>query len=296
MPAHRATTPTVPAPGLGSLVAALAGGRRVGSNPRRPAGLRRRRGSADPAASASTPEQQSTVPGSADGAAPSGDGPTRPRAQADDRHARNGGGDGDARRSPLKPGSAARTRRRRVEAELIGLPGGPGPDWWGPCWERGVDGGLAPDRLFDELAAFHPDVRVLHGLGVAGTPSVIDHVVVGTGGVVVAGTETCAGRVRSDGVHLRVRGRDRSPLIDVALWRAEVVRSTLAQRGMRGVPVHGVVHWEHLEGLGDRAIALRGVPLLSAGAAIGMAASGIELSPLAIERIVAALAPATLAA
>lgn len=199
----------------------------------------------------------------------------------------------DVPRAALKPGSAARTRRRIVEAELIGLPGGHGPDWWEPCWERGVDGGMPPNRLFDTLARFHPDVRVLHGLGVAGTTTVIDHVLVGAGGVVVAGTESCPGRVKSDGVHLRVRGRDRSPLIDVALWRAEVVRASLAQRGFRDVPVHGVVHWEHLEGLGDRAIALRGVPLLSAGAAVGMAARGIELSPLAIERIVAALAPAT---
>lgn len=208
----------------------------------------------------------------------------------------DGGRDGDARRASRKPGSAARARRRLVEARLIGLGDGAGPDWWEPCWERGVEGDLAPDRLFDTLAAFRPEVRVLHGLGVAGTSTIIDHVLVGAGGVVVAGTESCAGRVRTDGVHLRVRGRDRSPLIDIALWRAEVVRATLAQRGIRDVPVHGVVHWEHLEGLGDRAISLRGVPLLSAGAAMGLAASGVELSPFAIERIVAALAPAAQAA
>jgi hypothetical protein len=278
-------------------VAALAGGRRADSTAPRPAGLRRRRASVTPEQASSVtdaPEHAANAPERHGGSASAGDGRPGSRGTGDDdRPGQAREGEGGAFRASLKPGSAARSRRRRVEAELIGLPGGVGPDWWGPCWERGVDGGVAPARLFDELAAFHPEVRVLHGLGVAGTPSVIDHVLIGTGGVVVAGTETCAGRVRTDGVHLRVRGRDRSPLIDVALWRAEVVRQSLAQRGMRDVPVHGVVHWEHLEGLGDRAIALRGVPLLSAGAAIGMAATGIDLSPLAIERVVAALEPAT---
>lgn len=294
MSARRASTPTVPAPGLGSLVAALTGGRRGTSNPRRPVRLRRRRGSGSVSAGPG-PEAAPTdaSPGSGRREPSAGSPPGAPRPSGDDDRPH---GKGEQHRSSWKPGSTARTRRRLVEAQLIGLPGGTGPDWWEPCWERGVDGGLAPDRLFDTLAAFHPDVRVLHGLGVAGTGTVIDHVLIGTGGVVVAGTESCTGRVKSDGVHLRVRGRDRSPLIDVALWRAEVVRATLAQRGIREVPVHGVVHWEHLEGLGDRAISLRGVPLLSAGAAVGIAASGIELSPLAIERIVAALAPAAQAA
>ncbi|MEV4422632.1 NERD domain-containing protein [Patulibacter sp. NPDC049589] len=152
-------------------------------------------------------------------------------------------------------------------------------------------GDLPPEPLFDALAALQPGVRVIHGLGVAGTSTVIDHVVVGPGGVVVAGSDSSTGRVKSDGVHLRVRGRDRSPVVDVALWQAEVVRATLDQRGIAGIPVHGVLHWEHLEGLGDRAICLRGVPLLSAGATVGLAAAGDAVSPLAVERIVTALTP-----
>ncbi|MDO9406764.1 NERD domain-containing protein [Patulibacter sp.] len=191
--------------------------------------------------------------------------------------------------------SSVRSRRRDVEAELIGLHVGGTEDrsWWEPCWERGLDDGVPTDRLFDALRAFRPEVRVLHDLRVAGAPAPIDHVLVGPGGVVVADSEACQGRVRTDGVHLRVRGRDRSPMIDVALWQAEVIRSTLRQRGIRDVPVHGVLHWQHLEGLGDRAICLRGVPLLSAGAAMGLAGTGIDLSPLSVERITAALAPAS---
>jgi len=215
---------------------------------------------------------------------PSGpDGPARGRGRS------------ERSKSQQRSGAKGNERRREVEAALIGLDRATGEDssWWAPCWERGLDLELPPDRLFDTLATLHPGVRVLHGLGVGGTAMVIDHVLVGSGGVVVAGTEACAGRVRSDGVHLRVRGKDRSPMIDLALWRAEVIRTTLERRGIRDVPVHGVLHWQQLEGLGDRAICLRGVPLLSAGGAMGLAASGIDVSPHTIERIVAALAPAT---
>ncbi|WP_026911026.1 NERD domain-containing protein [Patulibacter minatonensis] len=174
---------------------------------------------------------------------------------------------------------------------MIGLADGTDPDWWAPTWERGLRPDLPAGELFDALAAFHADLRVLHGLGVGGTGSTIDHVVIGAGGVVVVATDDSVGRVRTDGVHLRVRGRDRSPAVDVALWQAEVVRTSLEQRGIRGVAVRGVLHWEHLEGLGDKAICLRGVPLLSAGATVGLAAAGTTVSPLMVEHIAAALGP-----
>jgi hypothetical protein len=126
---------------------------------------------------------------------------------------------------------------------------------------------------------------VVHGLNVGGTACTIDHVVIGAAGVVVVATDDTVGRVRSDGVHLRVRGKDRSPAVDVALWQAEVVRTSLDQLGIHGVAVHGVLHWEHIDALGDKAICLRGVPLLSAGAAVGLAAAGSAVSPLMVERI-----------
>jgi hypothetical protein len=204
-------------------------------------------------------------------------------------------GDGERRRGRSfgKSGAEARRRRQDVEAELIGLRQEPGaePAWWCSAWERGLDEELPADRLFDVLGAIDPTVRVLHELHVVGTTTVIDHVLVGTGGVVVVATETCPGRVRTDGVHLRVKGRDRSPLVDVALWQAEAVRSALDVRGFRHVPVHGVLHWQHLEGLGDRGISLRGVRLLSAGGTLGLAAKGRAVSPLTVERIAQALAP-----
>jgi hypothetical protein len=205
--------------------------------------------------------------------------------------------DGGPRRGRAftRTGADARRRRRDVEAELIGLRQDPTsePAWWCTSWEQGLDEELPADRLFDDLGRIDPTVRVLHGLHVVGTTTVIDHVLVGTGGVVVADTETCPGRVRTDGVHLRVRGRDRSPLVDVALWQAEAVRAALAVRGFGHVPVHGVLHWQHVEGLGDRGICLRGVPLLSAGGILGLATKGRTVSPLAVERIASALAPAT---
>jgi hypothetical protein len=187
------------------------------------------------------------------------------------------------------PGARRLSRRRAVEAALIGFPAGGTPEWWGPCWERGLDEGLSPAARIDGLTASRPEVRVLHGLGVAGTTVVIDHVLVGPGGVVVADTETCPGRVSSDGVRLRVRGRDRSALIDLALWRAEVVRQALDTRGLGDAPVHGVVHWDHARALGDGAVCLRGVPLLTAGATVGLAAAGCALSPLTVDRVVGVL-------
>lgn len=264
---------------LAGLVAALAGGRRSGSGTRRPvARLRRKplRGTG-----AETRGALTDAVGE-----PTGTGHGPEQEQPGREKGRTGG----------PTSSSARARRREVEAELIGLhrSAGRDPAWWEPCWLKGLDSELSPEHLFDALATLHPEVRVLHRLGVAGSPSVIDHVLVGPGGVVVADTETSTGRVRTDGVHLRVRGRDRSPIVDVALWQAEVIRTTLAQRGLRDIPVHGVLHWHHLDGLGDRPICLRGVPLLSAGAAMGLAVSGIWLSPLSIERATAALMPAVL--
>lgn len=207
-------------------------------------------------------------------------------ADRDGDHARNA-----ATSRVTHPGAARRARRRQVEAELIGLgaPGGELPEWWGPCWERGLDGALPATSLIDELAAPHHGVRTLHAIAVEGTDVMIDHIVLGPGGVVVAGTEGCSGRVRTDGVHLRVRGRDRSAIVDLALWRAEVVRRTLERHGLRDVPVHGVVHWEHVEGLGKRPVCLRGVPLLSAGATVALAAAGRFVSPLTVERAASAL-------
>lgn len=181
-------------------------------------------------------------------------------------------------------------RRRRVEAELIGLHG-PEPDWWSACWRRGLADDPDPDHLFEVVAAPLPDVTVVHGLPVGGTEATVDHVLIGPGGVVVVDSVSCPGRVRSDGVHLRVRGKDRSTLVDVALWRAEVVRATLATHGLDGVPVHGVLHWRDAEGLGPRAICLRGIPLLTAGAATGLAANGLVVSPLVAGRVRTALAP-----
>ena len=299
------------------LVAALVGGRRAG----RVQGMavtRRRRRANDPTADAPRSTTVDT-PGSSGGTTAPQEGPSGSPAGTtsgvDDAAPRTGGlqaatgargaegappvaPDPDAR-GP-RPDKASRgagrvpERRRAVEAGMIGLGDAEAGElpWWGPCWERGLDGGTDPDRLFDELRDFRREVRVLHGLRVAGTASAIDHVLVGPGGVVVADTETCPGKVRTDGVHLRVRGRDRSPMVDVALWQAEVVRATLERRGIRDVPVHGVLHWQHVEGLGTKAVCLRGVPLLSAGATMGLAAVGTEVSPLAVERIAAALEPA----
>jgi hypothetical protein len=268
-PARQAAQPT----GIAGLVALVTGRRRTGPAPRHL--------SAGYAGSVGSQPEDGDRRRAA-GRGPDGRAPGGP--STDD--------DGDAAAPPrrLRPGAPGRDRRRQVEAELIGLRSDVAPDWWQPCWERGLDdGGLAPGPLFDALSRFHPDVRVVHGIAVTGTTAVIEHVLVGPGGVVVAGTEHCPGRVRTDGVHLRVRGRDRSPVIDLALWRAEVVRRTLETHGLGGVPVHGVVHWDHVEALGDRPVCLRGVPLLSAGATVGLAAAGIALSPLTIERIVETL-------
>jgi hypothetical protein len=270
--------------GATALVAALVGGRRAGRNARRDD--RRSRGATTDAAPADEACEDPVAGPGTRASDPVGD-------QADPGGV---GGAGSRTRTAKasRRGSGARERRRLVEAQLIGLHDGGAvdPPWWGPCWERGLDADLPADRVFDALQTFHPDVRVLHDLRVAGTAMAIDHVLIGPGGVVVADTESCEGRVRSDGVHLRVRGRDRSPMIDVALWQAEVVRATLERKGLRDVRVHGVLHWQHLEGLGARAICLRGVPLLSAGATMGLAATGVDVSPLGVERIAAALEPA----
>lgn len=226
------------------------------------------------------------------GASARGDGPTGPSIRAwGFRALGNAEGAGEhgrigAASRVAHPWAARRALRRQVEAELIGLgrDGGGLPEWWGPSWERGVEGTLPAASLIDELAATHHGVRTLHGLALAGNDVVVDHVVLGPGGVVVAGTESCSGRVRSDGVRLRVRGRDRSAIVDLALWRTEVVRQTLQQHGMGSLPVHGVVHWDHVEALGKRPVCLRGVPLLSAGATVALAAAGRAISPLMVER------------
>lgn len=274
--------------GATAFVAALVGGRRARLGARRADRLPRA-GTSGPAGEAAQEDQPSTDPAPVPGVPSAG-----PSAGRGDRD--RGGSAGTSSRTAKAPrrGSGGRERRRLVEAQLIGLHdgGGEDPAWWGACWEQGIDADLPADRVFDALRTFHPGVRVLHDLRVAGTATAIDHVLIGPGGVVVADTERCEGRVRTDGVHLRVRGRDRSPMIDVALWQAEVVRATLERKGLRDVRVHGVLHWQHLEGLGARAICLRGVPLLSAGATMGLAATGVDVSPLAVERIAAALEPA----
>lgn len=189
------------------------------------------------------------------------------------------------------PTGRGTARRRRVEAELIGLRGQE-PSWWPGCWERGLAPDPDPHHLFESVADPLPGVCVLHDLPVEGTETTIDHVVIGPGGVVVVDSVACPGRVRTDGVHLRVRGRDRSTLVDVALWRAEVVRAILRSRGLDLVPVHGVLHWQDADGLGPRGICLRGIPLLTAGAATGLAANGVAVSPLIAERVRATLGPA----
>lgn len=182
--------------------------------------------------------------------------------------------------------------RRAIEAEMIGL-GADAPAWWNACWSRGSDADQDPRELFPLLTRMVADVRIVRDLRLTGTDEVIEHVLVGPGGVVVVDTVWCPGRVKSDGVHLRVRGRDRSPIVDVALWRTEVVRAALMRSGLGSAPVHGVVHWRTSADMGNRAICLRGVPLLSAGAAVALAAHGIALSPHAGERIVTLLTSGT---
>jgi hypothetical protein len=164
-------------------------------------------------------------------------------------------------------------------------PGTSGPSAGG----RGatLHGGAAPTaaRRFSSLVVEHPAVHVLHDLCIPHSPARIDHVLIGPGGVVVANTKDYAGRVRSNGIDLRVRGRNRSAAVDVCLWQAETVRATLDRAGLGLVPVHGVLHWLRAGGLGAQRIDLRGVRLLSARETMDVATGTDVLDPDVAERV-----------
>lgn len=150
-----------------------------------------------------------------------------------------------------------------------------------------ASGGVAPAaaRRFSDLRVEHPAVHVLHDLCIPHSPARIDHVLIGPGGVVVANTKDYAGRVRSDGIDLRVRGRNRSAAVDVCLWQAETVRATLERAGLGLVPVHGVLHWLRPGGLGSQRIDLRGVRLLTARGTMDVATGADFLDPEVAERV-----------
>jgi hypothetical protein len=150
-----------------------------------------------------------------------------------------------------------------------------------------VHGGAAPTaaRRFSALGVEHPAVHVLHDLCIPHSPARIDHVLIGPGGVVVANTKDYAGRVRSNGIDLRVRGRNRSAAVDVCLWQAETVRATLERAGLGLVPVHGVLHWLRPGGLGAQRIDLRGVRLLTARETMDVATGNDLLDPDVAERV-----------
>jgi hypothetical protein len=150
-----------------------------------------------------------------------------------------------------------------------------------------VHGGPAPTaaRRFSDLGVEHPAVHVLHDLCIPHSPARIDHVLIGPGGVVVANTKDYAGRVRSNGIDLRVRGRNRSAAVDVCLWQAETVRATLERAGLGLVPVHGVLHWLRPGGLGAQRIDLRGVRLLTARETMDVATGTDLLEPDVAERV-----------
>jgi hypothetical protein len=150
-----------------------------------------------------------------------------------------------------------------------------------------VHGGPAPTaaKRFGALRVEHPAVHVLHDLCIPKSPARIDHVLVGPGGVVVANTKDYAGRVRSNGIDLRVRGRNRSAAVDVCLWQAETVRALLDRAGLGLVPVHGVLHWLRPGGLGAERIDLRGVRLLTARETMDVATGSDLLDPEVAERV-----------
>lgn len=172
-------------------------------------------------------------------------------------------------------------RRRRAEAAEAGEawdPHEPPPRrllGWGAGDGRSH---VAADR-FRALRDLQPGVEGLHGRRVPGRRSVIDHVFVGSGGVVVAGSRRWPGFVTVERGRLLVAGRDRTRTIDVVVRQVAAVRDALRVEGYAGVPVRGVLHCVETEDvLLDGTLAVGDVRLLDALGTLGLAVDDDLLS------------------
>lgn len=164
--------------------------------------------------------------------------------------------------------------RRRTEAAEADLPWDPHerPPWhvrgWGGAQGR-TD--IAADR-FRALRDLHPTVEALHARRVPGRRSTIDHVFVGSAGVVVAGSRRWTGFVTVQRGRLVVAGRDRTRAVDVVTRQVAAVRDALEAEGYAGVPVRGVVHCVETENvLLDGTLGVGDVHLYDALGTLGLA-------------------------
>jgi hypothetical protein len=131
---------------------------------------------------------------------------------------------------------------------------------------------------------------------VHGTPARLGWIVLGPGGAVVVEIHDGPGRVASDGLRLRVGRRDRSDLIDVCLWKAEIVRAVLAQAGLGLVPVRGAVCWTARRRLPAKPIELRGIPVLPVEETVELVRTGRAVGPTVAghaARVLSSAFPAT---
>lgn len=182
---------------------------------------------------------------------------------------------------------------RRAAAEAAGDVWDPHqrPPWTVAMWGVGDGSREIAVVRFRALRELYPTVETLHERRTPGRRSVvIDHLLVGPGGVVVATSHRWEGFVQVRGRRLMVAGRDRMIDVEAVTRRVDAVRAVLAAAGFDGVPVHGVLHCVETEDvLVDGSLVARDVPILDALGTLGRAVDGEVLTYEGVRRLVVVL-------
>jgi hypothetical protein len=112
-----------------------------------------------------------------------------------------------------------------------------GPSRSETAWGKGAAGERIVGNALDALV--RDGVAVLHDRRIPGSHANIDHLVVGPAGVFPIDAKHYSGRleVRRRGNDLRIKGRDRSKLLDQAHRQARAVGEVLGRAGIDDVPV-----------------------------------------------------------
>lgn len=133
-----------------------------------------------------------------------------------------------------------RDKHPRIGGAILALGGTPSHE---RAWKRGAQG---EERVAEILGKrLHDDARMLHDRRLPGSRANIDHIVVASSGVWVIDTKRHRGKVDVDKPlfgqpKLRVRGHDRTPLVNGVLRQVALVTAVAADLAP-GAPVHGVL-------------------------------------------------------